>query len=78
MDELMRLIGMSNDDKKSEDDSSEMMGLGHWLLVSFQQGKVETRLDQDKASRWSEDLMEVLRTERCSPALASKFAGRFS
>ena len=77
MDELMALIGMTNDDKKCEDDCSEMMGLGHWLLVSFQQGKVETRLDQDKACRWLEDLMEILRTEMCSPALASKFAGRF-
>ena len=55
-----------------------MMRLGHWLLVSFQQGKVETRLDQDKACRWLEELMEIFRTKRCSPALASKFAGRFS
>ena len=78
MDRLMKLVGFTNDDKKSEDDCSEMMGLGHWLRVSMSDGCVETRLDQEKAERWLEDLKEIIMTGKCSPALAGKFAGRFS
>ena len=78
MDKLMKLVGFTNDDKKSGDDCSEMMGLGHWVLVSLNSGCVETRLDQEKAVRWLEDLKEMMMTGKCPPAFAGKFAGRFS
>ena len=78
MDKLMKLVGFTNDDKKSEDNRSEMLGLGHWLFVSVLHGNVETRLDQEKAIRWLADPKEIVKTRRCSPALARKFAGRFS
>ena len=78
MDKLMKLVGFTNDDMKSEDNRSEMLGLGQWLFVSVLHGKVETRLDQEKAIRWLEDHKEIVKTGKCPPALAGKLAGRFS
>ena len=38
---------------------------------------METRLDNEKAERWSLDPTDFLGTGTCSAALAGKFAGRF-
>ena len=78
MDVLMGLVGFATDAKKSQDGMSETMGLGHWVIVSPQEGKVETLLDLEKAQKWMQDLEEILSTGKCSPSLAGKFAGRFS
>ena len=39
---------------------------------------VLTRLDKDKAARWSLALEDILKVDRCDAAVASRFAGRFS
>ena len=39
---------------------------------------VLTRLDEEKAQRWSLALEDILEEDRCDAAIASKFAGRFS
>ena len=78
MDVLVELIGVATDAKKSQDDRSEMMALAHLVIVSPKEGKAETRLDGEKADRWSLDFKEALRSGRCSESLVGKFAGRFS
>ena len=75
MDVLLELLGFATDTKKSQDDMGEMVGLGHWVMVSPHEGKVETRLDSEKTERLSVDLKEILRTGKCSASLAGKFAG---
>ena len=66
MDRLMGLVGLANDEKKSEDDCTNMVALGHFVNVSFAKRKVETRLDKEKAIRWMVDLEEIKSSENAS------------
>ena len=78
MDVLMDVIGLATDPKKSDDHGLNMLGLGHWVIVSPSDGTVKTRFDEEKAARWHADLKELMKTGQCPAALAGKFAGRFS
>ena len=78
MDVMLGLCGLAPDAKKSEDGKRNMLALGHWVHADVVKMTVLTRLDEEKAQRWSLALEEILEEDRCDAAIASKFAGWFS
>ncbi len=78
MDVMLGLCGLAPDAKKSEDGKRLMLALGHWVHADVAKRTVLTRLDEEKAQRWSLALEDILEEDRCDAAIASKFAGRFS
>ncbi len=78
MDVMLGLCGLAPDAKKSEDGKRNMLALGHWVHTDVVKMTVLTRLDEEKAQRWSLALEDILEENRCDAAVASKFAGRFS
>ncbi len=77
MDVMLSLCGLAPDTRKSEDGKQAMLALGHWVHTDVAKMTVLTRLDEDKAARWSLALEDILKVDRCDAAVASKFAGRF-
>ena len=77
-DFLFRLVGLPLDGGKAEDDRHAIVILGARLRVDHRLRAVSTRVSEDKAKKWSDELVHCFQEDKMDSGMASKHAGRCS
>ena len=75
---VTQLMGIPCDPDKSADNEVAMGLLGTRVCIDEERQGVTTMVDQDKASRWGDELCDIVLTGQCDSGLASKYVGRLN
>ena len=75
---VSKILGFPTEDGKDADDLIRMVVLGNEVFLHFPGSTINLCVDSAKATKWLQQLLEVLKKEICDPTCAAKFAGRFN